>query len=312
VASGRPGTLPAQPGVGRPGTRPGQPGVGRPGVPAVAAGARPGADRVLASRQTIPPRAVRPDQLSAERRQNYQERRERGQEVRQDWNQQRREFYDDLFEPGWRLEYPQLSRGYFNYNHPYADNWWRAATWGAAAAWVAGDAAGGWSEPYDYDYGGSVVSEGDTVYVGGQAAGTPVEYAEQAMAIADSGAEQLAAAEAQPPAAEMEWMPLGVYTITKEDGGEPTRFLQLAVNKDGLIAGTYYNALTKEALTVQGAIDRTTQRAAWYAGENQNTVMEAGIYNLTEDQAPALVHFGTEKQQQVLLVRLPEKEQATP
>jgi hypothetical protein len=250
---------------------------------------------------------MRAEQLPANRRELYQERLDRGQEIRQDWREQRREFYDDLFEPGWRLEYPNLARSYFNYNHPYADYWWTAAAFGAAASWVGG----GWSEPYDYDYGGSVVYEDDAVYVGGQAAGTPVQYAEQAMAIADSGAQQLAAAEAQPQAAAaMEWLPLGVYTITKEQGGEPTRFLQLAVNKDGLIAGTYYNALTKEALAVQGAVDKTTQRAAWYAGENQNTVMEAGIYNLTEEQAPALIHFGTGEQQQVLLVRLPGKETA--
>lgn len=57
-------------------------------------------------------------------------------------------------------------------------------------------------------------------------------------------------------------------------------------------------------------MDRTTQRAAWYAGENRDTVMEAGIDNLTEEQAPALVYFGTGEQQQVLLVRLSEEQPA--
>jgi hypothetical protein len=36
--------------------------------------------------------------------------------------------------------------------------------------------------------------------------------------------------------------------------------------------------------------------------------METGIYNLTQDQAEVLVHFGPEKTQNVLLVRLDEAE----
>ena len=37
-------------------------------------------------------------------------------------------------------------------------------------------------------------------------------------------------------------------------------------------------------------------------------VMETGIYNLTQDQAEVLVHFGPEQTQNVLLVRLDESE----
>lgn len=58
-------------------------------------------------------------------------------------------------------------------------------------------------------------------------------------------------------------------------------------------AGTYYHALTQEALAVQGVVDKATQRAAWYARDNQNTVMEAGIYNLTEDQGEIFPRVGT-------------------
>jgi hypothetical protein len=32
--------------------------------------------------------------------------------------------------------------------------------------------------------------------------------------------------------------------------------------------------------------------------------MEAGLYNLTQDQAPLLVHYGTEETQLLLLVRM--------
>jgi hypothetical protein len=57
-------------------------------------------------------------------------------------------------------------------------------------------------------------------------------------------------------------------------------------------------------------VDEQTQRAAWRAvdGTNANVIMETGLFNLTQDQAPALVHFGPEQTQNVLLVRLDETE----
>jgi len=57
--------------------------------------------------------------------------------------------------------------------------------------------------------------------------------------------------------------------------------------------------------------DPKTQRAAWTIGKNQNTVIETGIYNLTKEQTPVLVHFGKDKTQQWVLVRM-EKPQQTP
>ena len=42
-------------------------------------------------------------------------------------------------------------------------------------------------------------------------------------------------------------------------------------------------------------IDKKTQRAAWTVGDNKENVIETGIYNLTKDEAPALVHFGKDK-----------------
>ena len=39
-------------------------------------------------------------------------------------------------------------------------------------------------------------------------------------------------------------------------------------------------------------------------GQNTDTVLETGIYNLTQDSAPALMHFGKEKTENRLLVRM--------
>ena len=56
-------------------------------------------------------------------------------------------------------------------------------------------------------------------------------------------------------------------------------------------------------------MDKKTQRAAWTIGDNKDNVMETGIYNLTKDEAPMLVHFGKDKTEQWLLVRMDQDEQ---
>jgi hypothetical protein len=56
-------------------------------------------------------------------------------------------------------------------------------------------------------------------------------------------------------------------------------------------------------------VDKKTQRAAWTIGDNKDNVMETGFYNLTKDEAPMLVHFGKDKTEQWLLVRMGQDEQ---
>jgi len=70
--------------------------------------------------------------------------------------------------------------------------------------------------------------------------------------------------------------------------------------------------LTGSNLKVQGSVDKQTQRAAWTVGDNKDTIYEAGIYNLTKDEAPVLVHFGKDRTQQWMLVRLKQPDQAQP
>ena len=42
----------------------------------------------------------------------------------------------------------------------------------------------------------------------------------------------------------------------------------------------------------------------WTVGDNNDVVYETGLYNLTEDETQMLIHFGTERTQQWMLVRL--------
>jgi hypothetical protein len=47
---------------------------------------------------------------------------------------------------------------------------------------------------------------------------------------------------------------------------------------------------------------------AFRIGESENIVVETGLYNLTQGDVPALVHFGTDKVEQWMLVRLENPE----
>ena len=86
--------------------------------------------------------------------------------------------------------------------------------------------------------------------------------------------------------------------------------MQLAVNKSGAVAGNYSDVISGTTIPIQGAVDKQTQRLAWTVGDNKTTVGETGIYNLTKDESPALIHIGKDKTQQWTLVRLKQPEQA--
>jgi hypothetical protein len=87
---------------------------------------------------------------------------------------------------------------------------------------------------------------------------------------------------------------------------ETHRYMQLAVTKDGVIGGTYFNETTNTSRPLQGTVDKKTQRAAWtFAdGKNTDTIAETGIYNFTKDTTPVLVHFGADKTEQIDLMRV--------
>ena len=83
-----------------------------------------------------------------------------------------------------------------------------------------------------------------------------------------------------------------------------TNIFQLAINKDGVIRGEYYNALTDTTEPVYGSVDAKTQRAAWTVGDRKSPVYEAGIANLTKDETTMLVHYFKSDAQQFTLVRI--------
>ncbi|HMK35272.1 MAG TPA: hypothetical protein VK463_09420 [Desulfomonilaceae bacterium] len=207
--------------------------------------------------------------------------------------------YDNMFNRNWWQNHPRLASAYSHngqWHHHDWHHWWRPAAWVAVAGWFPW----GWGSPVSYDYGDNIYYDNDSVYMNGEPVATAGQYYDQAA--------QLASAPQSQDADSGEWMPLGVFALSQGDTGASNTVLQLAVSKDGSIEGNYYNVDTDTARPIKGSVDKTTQRAAWTFNDGKNTdiVMEAGIYNLTQDQTEALVHFGKDKTQKWVMVRLPE------
>ena len=176
---------------------------------------------------------------------------------------------------------------------------WSAATWSSAGSYV-----GTTEEPVYYDYGTTIIYEGDTVYQDGQEVGSAAEYYAESETLAQAG--QPARNE---PAPEVDdWLPLGVFAVVRDGETQSNRLFQLAVNKQGIIRGNYEDAVAGNVEAIHGSVDKDTQRAAWSIADNPQVVVETGLSNLTMDEAPALVHFAADNTEQILLVRLDEPE----
>ena len=210
-------------------------------------------------------------------------------------------------------------RSNFRYHSAFTPNWyarypgaWFAAGWTAARVWSApawGSVAsycGYPAEPVYYDYGETVVYSGDSVIINGDHGYSADLYASQAVDMAAAGKA------ASPPPAGDDWQPLGVFAMAREGETAATNIFQLAVNKEGVIRGNYYNALTDTTEPVYGSADRKTQRAAWTVGDKKTPVFEAGVANLTRDETTMLVHFGKDKPEQFNLVRIQQPEGEPP
>jgi hypothetical protein len=157
--------------------------------------------------------------------------------------------------------------------------------------------------PVYYDYGSTLYYEGDNVYYEGDVVATTEEYAAQAQTIATS------IPEVEP--ADTEWMPLGVFAMAEKDATsaeDATMFLQLAISKEGIIAGTFQNTATEASFEVEGTVDDESQRAAWGPVGKDWPIMETGIYNLTENEVQSLIHFEDGETQEWTMFRLDEPE----
>lgn len=168
-----------------------------------------------------------------------------------------------------------------------------------------------WNEGryYDYGSGGGSYYDGTTVMADGEAVPAE-EYAQQAEEIALSVPEEDTESS---DASGDEWLPLGVFAVAQEgeSSATPTMFMQLAVRKDGVIAGTYQNKETGETASLEGMVDGDSQRAAWTFAGKTSPIVETGIQNLTMNETQVLVHFDGGDSKTYLLVRVDNPEAKT-
>lgn len=217
--------------------------------------------------------------------------------------------YGGCFRPDWWTRHRFHCGGwhyFYSYSfYPYT-YWWSTPTFGDVTSWFAWTTAASLRQPvyYDYGAGGNVTYEDNRVYITGQEIAAADEFAESAAVLAT-----VPEPESEKEAEAAEWLPLGTFALTTDpDDIDPDRILQLAVNRDGVVSGTLYNRISDQTQAVQGRVDKETQRVAMRIGESENVIAETGLYNLTQDEASILVHFGKETQESYLLVRLPSPE----
>lgn len=218
----------------------------------------------------------------------------------------REDFWDEAFDDHWWGSCWWRPRPLVNLSVNFSPWWWwQQPTYSSYTEFYGNTVA---PQPVVYDPGTTVVYEGDTVYVNGTSAGSATQYREQVTQLATPAVEEYPVpdpvAEGQPQT----WMPLGVWALTQQEQGDANMFFQLSTDKNGLVGGAFKNVMTGDEEPVVGQVDKEKQRIAWHVGDVTQTVYETGLSSLTNDVASVFVHFGNQKTQTWLLVRLPSPE----
>jgi hypothetical protein len=197
----------------------------------------------------------------------------------------------NYYTPGWAARYPGA---WWPGKWAVVGTAWTIATWPYASAYCVTS-----GEPIYYDYGTNVYYEEGNVFVDDQQVGTAEEYYQEAEQIAEAGTE----------IENEEWLPLGVFAVIAEEGQTHTdKVVQLAMNREGVIRGNFQDMLTDKVTPVVGAVDKETQRVSMKLEGNDSLIVETGLYNLTNDEVPVLVHLGPEQQEGRVLIRLQQPE----
>lgn len=181
--------------------------------------------------------------------------------------------------PGWYANHP----GSWWVTHPRRHHI-RYATWAGVAGWV------GLNAPvyYDYGYDGTeavVTYPDDEDYTVNPFEGQP-EYDFQAE---------------QPNAT---WYPLGMFNLVPPGHTDGVAVLQLAIAKDGTVAGTYQDVLTDKIHQLHGTLNKQTQKITWTLDTNKSVVYETGLHNLIGQETSLMVNFGDNKKQKWTMKRM--------
>ncbi len=229
--------------------------------------------------------------------------------IRRDWHGKKDKDYP--FRSEW---WNQKHRGNYwafwgdysrRYNRPWY--WWSWATGPRLGNWFVF----GWPTPYYWDYGPGeyIYCDNGAIYVNGQWWEPAPIYYDQTVRLIDQAPNLTSQS-----AANLDWMPLGVFSVTPDGVAEPMVTVQLAATKDGVIGGTAFDQKSGAAYKIEGMVDKRTQRAVWsYTNDrNQRINMETSVYNLTQPEATGLVQYSPTDMRVIEMVRLQEPGNGNP
>jgi hypothetical protein len=191
-------------------------------------------------------------------------------------------------------------------------NPWGVAGFGAAAAWLGLEGA----EPILGSYGNvptvytadteendEAENEGDddnsndgdnadeAAPAGEEATDIDENTAPEDTAAQAAAAAALAKSGQTDPAKDASFLPLGVFTLAPARQAEATALVQLAISKDGVVRGRYYDLLSDQDHPVRGALDKKTQQVAFTFGPQGKVTFETSLANLTQDKGSVAVHY---------------------
>lgn len=198
------------------------------------------------------------------------------------------------FDRDWYARYPGAW-----YARGFAAGVWTSATWDNINAWYGTE----WPA-MSYDYGDNIYYNEGNVYLAGEPIASSAAYYHSAEDLAQTGQQ----ADVQPDSSanqdNPQWLPLGVFEAIPPGEKSSKMTFQLAINKEGILRGNYFNTGDNNVQQVQGAVDKQTQRVTWVVSDKKSIIFDTGLYNLTKDESTMLVHESQDKTQQWTLARL--------
>ena len=178
-------------------------------------------------------------------------------------------------------------------------NPWAATTYGAAATWLGMSALD--------NGGGNVTINNNASEVAANTANDEAAAEESKTQPEDAAELAATGATAQDPQAA--FLPLGVFSVAPKGKKEAAALVHLAVSKDGLVRGTYYNLKTDKDENIEGAVNKEDGSMAWTVQGKKEEVFHAWLDDVTDPPGPVTVRIGKGPTHVWTMARYTEKDE---